>query len=250
MNDFTHCAARTLALVLLALLPAGVAVAGDRTDRGERSGPPELQHELIELDHISPHVAEQALMPFASRWGRIEANRELGTLTLVDEPALVRKMIEVLGRIDVPRPSWNFRILLVLAENRGVGSPELGPLIDHPSVAQEIQELFRFDTFEELDTALITVRDGSQGKVRVGGEHDYTVSILPEARGADALELEFHLYRASTLVDGADATVLHGTIVETSFQTAPGEITIVGASRLNGGDKALITIVETRLPQD
>jgi hypothetical protein len=233
--------------ILATLMLLGVpflASAGDRTDR-TRGEQPELRHELVHLQHIAPRDAERTLQPFLGRWGRLDSNETLGTLTIVDEPALVGKMLDVLAELDVPRKSWDFRILLVQARKLGT-AVELGPLSDYPDLASEIQDLFRFDTFEELDSSFVQVMDGNKGTLRVGGTEGFRVDLIPHARGDERVEVEFHLYRTNTLVDGADATVLYGTIVETSFETTPGQTTIVGASRLDGDDRALITIVETR----
>jgi len=231
-------------VLLIVGLPA-LAAGEDRAERG-RGAQPELRHELVHLQHISPIDAERTLMPFLGRWGRLDSNSTLGTLTLVDEPALVEKMLDVLAELDVPRKSWEFRILLIQARKQGTGDVELGPLIDYPDLAREIQDLFRFDTFQELDSSFVQVMDGNKGTLRVGGTEGFRVDLSPHARGDERVEVEFHLYRTNTLVDGADATVLQGTVVATSFETTPGQTTIVGASRLDGDDRALITIVETR----
>jgi hypothetical protein len=231
-------------VTLLALCVPTLASAGDRAERG-RVEQPELRHELIHLQHIAPKDAERALLPFLGRWGRLDHNSTLGTLTIVDEPALVEKMLDVLGELDVPRKSWAFRVLLVQARRQGTET-ELGPLTQFPDVAREIQDLFRFDTFEEVDSCFIKVLDGQESSLRVGGSAGYGVDLIAHARGEERVEVDFHLYLSNTLVDGADATVLRGTVVETSFETAPGQTTIVGASRLDGDDRALITIVETR----
>ncbi len=223
-----------------------VAMALPAVARAERNEPPELQHELVHLKHIAPRDAEHALHPFTGRWGRIEANQSLGTLTIVDEPALVQKMLDVLAQIDVPRASWQFRILLLQASEEGLDAVELGPLADYPDVAREIEDLFRFDRFVELDSSFVTVMDGNETSLRVGGTEGFTVDLAPHARGDERLEVRIHLYRPRTHANGAEVTVLRDTIVSTSFETAPGQTTIVGASRLDGDDRALITIVETR----
>jgi hypothetical protein len=228
-----------LMLIALLALPASIA-------RAERNEQPELRHELVHLIHIAPQDAEHALRPFAGRWGRLEANRSLGTLTIVDEPALVQKMLDVLAQIDVPRSSWQFRILLLQASEEGLDAVELGPLAEYPDVAREIGDLFRFDRFVELDSSFVTVMDGNHTSLRVGGTEGFTVDLAPQGRGEGRVEVAIHLYRPRTHVSGAEVTELRDTIVATHFETSPGQTTIVGASRLDGDDRALITIVETR----
>ncbi len=230
-----------IAAILLMGLPTA-ALAGDRTSRPDQS---ELRHEIVRPKHISPTDAERALHPFVGRWGELDANPTLGTLTIIDEPALVAKMLDVLEELDVPRKSWQFRILLLQARKQGT-AVELGPLTDYPDVAREIENLFKFDTFEEVDSCYINILDGDEASLRVGGSAGYGVDLVAQARGEERVEVDFHLYLTNTLVDGAEATVLRGTVVATSFETAPGDTTIVGASRLDGDDRALITIVETR----
>ena len=236
------------AIILSLVIITGVLTwpAAGATERGSRGEEPELRHELVHLQHIAPREAERSLIPFLGRNGRLDHNQNLGTLTIVDEPALVEKMLDVLAELDVPRKSWQFRILLVQARKAGGEGIELGPLTDYPDVAREIQNLFRFDLFEELDSSYVEVMDGDRGTLRVGGTEGFSVDIVPHARGEERVEVEFHLYRPSTHARDAEVTVLKNTVVETSFETAGGQTTIVGASRLDGDDRALITIVETR----
>jgi len=238
---------RQLLLISIVLVTGVIAVpAAGNTERSGRVQEPELQHEIVHLQHISPKDAERALMPFLGRYGRLDQNTNLGTLTIVDEPALVQKMLDVLTELDVPRKSWEFRILLVQARKTEAESVELGPLTDYPDVAREIQSLFRFDQFEELDSLYIKVMDGDRATLEVGGAQGFGVDVVPHTRGDERVEVEFHLYRTTTHAKDAQVTVLKNTVVQTSFETASGETTIVGASRLNGDDTALITVMETR----
>lgn len=236
----------TTLLTLAALLAAPTLAAAGDADRGGRSEQPELAHEIVHLQHIQPRDAEHALRPFVSRWGQLDANASLGTLTIVDEAALVRKMMEVLAEIDVPRQGWIFHIWLVLAEEDPSRGPDAGPLNQMPEVAEELTTLFQYNVYSELDSTLLEVTDGHMANLHLGGDPGYQVELVPHARGVDRVSVDFHLYKPRTIVKGADVTQVRNTIVATNFEAKPGDTTVVGASRLDGGEKALITIVQTR----
>ncbi len=238
----TLLATLLLAALTWAPLPA---IAGDDTG-ADRAREPELAHEIVHLQHIQPKDAERALRPFVSRWGRLDANASLGTLTIVDEPALVRKMLDVLAEIDVPRQEWTFHIWLVLAEDAPGQRPDAGPLNQMPEVADELTALFQYNVYQELDSTLIKVTDGYEASLALGGDDGYQVDLVPHARGVDRVSVDFHLYKTHTIVKDADVTQLRDTVVATTFEARPGDTTVVGASRLDGDERALITIVQTR----
>ena len=223
-------------LTLAALLAAPtLAVAGDT---GGDLLKPELAHEIVHLQHIQPHDAERVLRPFVSRWGQLDANPSLGTLTIVDEPALVRKMMEVIADIDVPRQEWTFHIWLVLAEEAPGARADAGPLNQMPEVADELTSLFQYNVYQELDSTLLKVTDGREASLHLGGDPGYQVEIVPHARGVDRVSVDFHLYKPRTIVKDADVTHVRNTIVATTFEARPGDTTVVGASRLDGGEAA------------
>jgi len=235
----------TTLLTLAALLAAPTpALAGDTGADADVAA--DMAHEIVHLKHIHPNDAERALRPFTSRHGRLDANPSLGTLTIVDEPALVRKMLEVIAEIDVPRQEWSFQILLVYASDTGAKGIDVGPLETFDGVAEELTSLFQYDLYEELDRSLIKVTDGNEASLQLGGDPGYRVDLLPMARGEDRVSVDFHLYRPETIVRDNETTTLKQTIVATTFEARPGDTTVVGASRLNGDEKALITIVQTR----
>lgn len=232
----------TLALLYAPLLPAGQAAAA-----GGSKGPeePELRRELVQLQHIRPHDAERVLQAFCSRYGNLDSNESLGTLTIVDQPALVEKMLEVLAEIDKPRAGWSFRIMLIAATNDPAQADDFGALERMPDVADELMALFQYNVWEELDSAVIKTTDGTEAELRISGEKGFQVRLEPHARGSESVEVEFHLYRPRTIVNEGNTQVLFDTVVETTFETHPGDTTVVGASKLNGDDRALITIVKT-----
>ncbi len=230
----------TLALLCAPLLPAAAA------DRNKGPEEPELRRELVHLQHIRPHDAERVLRTFCSRYGSLDSNESLGTLTVVDQPALVEKMLEVLAEIDVPRAAWSFQILLIAAQDDPGQADDFAALERIPDVADELKALFQYNVWEELDSAVIKVTDGTEAELRVSGEKGFHVRLEPYARGNESVDVEFHLYRPKTIVDSGNTTVLFDTVVETTFETRPGDTTVVGASKLNGDDRALITIVQTQ----
>ena len=230
----------TLALLSVPLVPAAAA------DKNRTPEEPELRRELVHLQHIRPHDAERVLRAFCSKYGDLDSNESLGTLTIVDQPALVGKMLDVLAEIDLPRAAWSFQILLIAAHADPGQTDDFAALERLPDVADELMALFQYNVWEELDSAVIKTTDGTEAELRVSGEKGFHVRLEPHARGSESVEVEFHLYRPRTIVNEGNTQVLFDTVVETTFETRPGDTTVVGASKLNGDDRALITIVQTQ----
>ncbi len=208
---------------------------------------PPLRTEVVKVHHIDVHDAEQVLRAIVSRRGRLDANRELGVLTIVDEPALVDKMIEILSGLDQPRPQLEFTVFMVVAgeKQRRDGEMDFGELND---VMTELRRLFSYDSYRILDRGAVRLIAGNEARLRVGGSEGWDLEL--STRGAtdgESFGVSLHLYVKDVIDSGGEVTVLEKTVVATSLEVRDGQTTVVGASKLDGDDRALITILRTRV---
>lgn len=207
----------------------------------------ELRTEVVRVSHIDVHDAESVLRPIVSHMGRIEANRELGVLTIVDEPALVEKMLEILIGLDKPRPQLEFTIFLVVAgeKNRKDSEMDFGELTD---VMTELRRLFSYDSYRILDRGAVRLIAGNEAQLQVGGTDGWTLEL--GTRGAtdgESFGVSLHLFVEEMAGSEEQPLVLHKTVVSTTLEVRDGQTTVVGASKLDGDDRALITILRTRV---
>jgi hypothetical protein len=79
--------------------------------------------------------------------------------------------------------------------------------------------------------------------LQVGGETGYTVDVKAKMveQGGDSVRLVFHLYKR------IGAKLERKTLIATSVELKNGETAVLGASKINGSGKALITVVSMKL---
>lgn len=233
----------SLLSLLAALLLATPALA-------ERPEQPELRTEVVTLKYIDANDAAQVLQTLASRWGRIDHNRDLNVITIVDQPALVEKMLEIIAGLDKPATQLDFTIYLVIAGPKEAGSKKPGPELD--DVMGELEKIFAYESYTLHDRAAIRMLAGHEAALQVAGTDGYRLELGSRGEPGDdgRIGLEIHLYRPRTITRDGNTVVLQDTVVATSIDVRDGETTVVGASRLDGDERALITILRTRVSGD
>jgi hypothetical protein len=157
-------------------------------------------------------------------------------------------MLEILAGLDKPATLLDFSIYLVIAGPKEAGAKKPGPELD--DVMTELKQLFAYDSYALHDRAAIRMLAGSPAAIRVGGTDGFRVEIGSRGEPGDdgRIGLDLNLYRPRTISNqDGNVVVLQDTIVETSIDVRDGETTVVGASKLNGDDRALITILRTKV---
>ena len=172
----------------------------------------------------------------------MEYSRELGVVTLYDRPALVAKMLEVVADLDKPRAVLDFEIVLIVAgpEDSDTGRP-LDKSLD--KVVEELYRLFAYPKYSLKDSARIKMLAGSRAALQVAGQEGYKIELESTGQpGADSrLPVRIEV-RRTWMQDGQ---MFNDTVVATSIEVSDGKTTVVGASRLNGDDTALVVILKT-----
>ena len=230
----------SLLALLSALLLAAPASAGPPEE-------PELRTEVIKLEYIDAIDAAQVLDTLRSRHGRIDHNQDLNVVTVVDRPALVEKMLEIVAGLDKPATQLDFTVYLVIAGPKEPGAKKPGPELD--DVMGELGKLFAYESYALHDRAALRMLAGNHAAIQVGGTDGYRLEIGSRGEpGEDGrIGLNLNLYRPRTYNNDGKVTVIQDTVVATTIDVRDGETTVVGASRLDGDERALITILRTRV---
>jgi len=229
---------RLMAVISLTamLLAAGTARAGER----------KLKRVTIVINYADGHAMERLLRPYLTQRGRVQFESRTRALTIVDEPAVVDIMLKMVKKFNVKPPQLQFSVELVLAEKGGGQSipEELKP------VAKQLKEVFSYNKFTVMDKAYISVEANQESRMKVGGESGYTVDMSTHmVQGEQStVRLEFHLYRWEWVkrAEKRPQGIQH-TVVRTTVEMKSGETAILGASKINGEGKALITIVSMKM---
>ncbi len=158
-------------------------------------------------------------------------------------------LARLLDAKDVPPPTRVFRLILLVAKREGTSSIE-GIGEGAQQALQDVQEILPFRAFDLVDTALMrsTLRatalvSGPEGReyearIRIeGGVEEGSRKIFVQA--FDLVEL-----RKLAVETGDEFEAIKAiTVLSSSFGLEIGETVVVGTSKLDGADKALLVLL-------
>jgi hypothetical protein len=229
---------RTLIItaLLFALLPASPASAQ------EERQPPPLEERIFTINHGDVNSIFRMIQPFKSRWGRINADRESSIIVVRDTAETIQRIEDIIERMDIAPDNLILTFFVFTATKEGEaggGVPE-----DLPSNVlrglNELRSIMAYQQFSLLDSGMLTLASSAEsGDLRISGtdESDIRISFRTSYnRQSRYLRLE-HL-QMSLLRDN-DWTRL----LETEVGIEDGGVAVVGTSKLDGGEEALVAIV-------
>jgi hypothetical protein len=214
---------------------------------------PKMRQEIVKLKYIKNNQILSVLYTFLSREGRINPNPESGLITISDYPENVEKILSVIREFDVKPADLQFTIQLVLGSASGEDRSD-DSVRDDP-VIRELKQLLRYKSFSLLDTSFVRAIDQESSEVTMGKDADLKLELRPKyikEDKEDLIQVEARLSKkgSSNFVPGAPnapgawpATVL----LTSNFTMKSGEKTVVGVSKMDGGDKGLILIISGKI---
>jgi hypothetical protein len=228
-------------LSLAFFILCGSIMAFQRTS-GQRG---ETKTEIVTIKYIDVKWAEDLLHPYSSRLGRIRRLHDGNKLVIEDSPENVEKILSILKEIDVRPLDLQFNVDLILGSTGSQSGEGFDKELKSDPVMKEISQLLQYKSFKRLDTALMKVQDNKHSSQRMGGENlMFRLLLRPrhikEDKG-DSIQVELYLSQDMGL--NSEGKTRSIRLVETTLSIKSGERTVVGVSKLNGGDKALILVL-------
>jgi len=234
-----------LVLCLLAGLALNLYASGQQKER-------ELRTETVKMKYIKAKQAWDILKGYETGYGRITWNDELNILTIRELPEVVDKMLSIIKEIDSKPADLMFTVDLIL----GSMTPEAVPKsikssLDIPDkglesdpVIRELKKVLGYKYYSKIDTAFIRVQDGGQSQQMIGGPgFDFRLELNPDFvkdEKEDSIQLRrLHLGRYVW----SQGKRQYSGLIETPLSLKIGERTVVGVSKLDGGENALILII-------
>ena len=211
--------------------------------------PSNLRKEIVKVNYIEARSAYSILMPYMSRNGKLQLVRESNMLIIEDIPEITEKILSILKEIDVKPLDLQFTVDLILGSMSR--DPNADPLYETSSrdlksdpLIKELSKLLMYESFRRLDSTLINVQDNSRSTQMLGGEGmsfrlDLQPRYIKEEKG-DSIRVELNLSSRQYKKDGSPLSL---TLIDTTLSLQSGDRSVVGVSKLNGGDKALILIL-------
>lgn len=233
-------------LIALSILGLIFVSVGDNSAFGQAKV--ELKKEIVKVNYIDATEAASILNAYTSAHGRIQLQRRRNTLIIEDQPDFMAKLLSILKEIDKKPLDLQFTVDIILgsASTEGMGSST--DLITSDPLINELRSMLKYKYFKRLDTSLIKVQDNSFSSQRIGGD-GITLLFRLEPRhireqGKDMFQVELRLQHHRGYTPQPDGKAIVDTLISTTLSVKSGEKSVVGVSKLNGGDKALILILQ------
>ncbi len=219
----------------------------------QKTEQPDLRKEVVKVNYIDARSVVGILNPYTSRNGRIQVVRESNMLIVEDIPEMVEKILSILKEIDIKPLDLQFTVDLIMGSMSGdtsgdrVRAKPTEKLKSDPLI-RELTRVLAYESFMKLDSTLIKVQDNSRSTQRMGGEGltfrlDMQPRFIKEEDG-ESIRVELSLTKDSYKNDGS---LIALTLINTTISLKSGERSVVGVSKLNGGDKALILILSGKV---
>jgi hypothetical protein len=223
---------------------------------------PELKKEFVKLKYVEADEVHKVLRSFQSPYGRITSNDDLNVITIQDIPEIVDKMLLLIKDIDVKPVDLLITVDLILGSMGIEQSPELARLMSgQPSkkklesdpLIKELKSVLGYTDYNRIDSSFIRIQDDSYSDLKLGGQGlDLRLRLEPryvkEEKG-DTFQLGLHLVQHISAIktDRIEKEGKKITLIGTTLTVKSGERTVVGVSKLDGGDKALILIISGKV---
>jgi hypothetical protein len=245
--------ALTVVVPALAEDPAGAAAQVVRKDE-----PVTLRKEIIKLKYVRAQDIHTLLQTYVSREGHIQFNPNLpSVLAIGDTPENVEKILAVIKELDVKPADVLFTVQLVLGSE---ADAQTDTDLQSDPVVKELRKLLRYKGYTLLDSSFIRVVNRESASVILGPKAEFEFVLKPDVAGdakAPVIKTEVRLrqiiraLKRSFAPDGTETAPQPVTntitLIETSLNIKSGDRTVVGVSKLDGGDKGLILIISGKI---
>jgi len=240
-----------LALPVLAEDPAA-APAQENTQDKFQDRANELQNqrkEIVKLKYVRAQDIQNLIYTYVSPMGRIQVNPNLpNIMTVSDAPENVEKILAAVREIDVKPADVLYTIQLVLGSETDTATD--AELQGDP-IIKELRKLLRFKGYTLLDVTLVRTINRDSAAVKFGPKAEFELALKPDVAGdakMPVIKTEVRLRRIEQLGFSADKPITNvATLIESTLNIKSGDRTVVGVSKLDGGDKGLILIISGKV---
>lgn len=239
----------TALVLVLAFILVGAGIGQEQT--------PKMRQEIVKLNYINPNEINtiiNILHPFISREGRISPSSRSGFLSISDYPENVEKILAAVRKLDVKPADIQFTMQVILASAVEDPAQSESPIKDDPLI-KELRSLLNFKFYYPLDSSFIRALDGEYSQVTMGQEAELRLDLRPrhiKEEKEDFIQVEARLSKIVPQVYAPGATETQSpyssiTLLTSHFTMKSGDKTVVGVSKLDGGDKGLILIITGKI---
>lgn len=195
------------------------------------------------LSYLDVFSAYGIIKSYSGPRGTVKPVRESNSLIIRDTPEKVEELTKILEAIDIRPVDLQFTIDLILGSKiPGPESKMEKALLSDPLI-KELKTLLRYNSFKSLDTTIMKVQDKARSSHRIGD--NLLLRMEPQVTRDGDIQLELRLTRFRGISkEGKEITT---TLFDTKLSVKNKERTVVGVSKLDGDDKALILIIAAKI---
>jgi hypothetical protein len=241
---------RCIPLLALLLLPETLAAAQ------ETQGSPATQTIRYEIHFLDLHGAEVLAWDQCAQKERCrvasvtlgnDPNRK-GYLEVGADPAVQEKIARALAKADTGPRTQRFQILLLAATTKaGVAGPEI-PANAGKALA-DLKKFLPFKSYQLVDASWLSATEGepAQGRLAGGGTAAYEVTLrfqMAGGLGTSSLFMDHFQLEQEMVINTKDGPHYdRRRLIETTFSLKEGETLVVGTSKADGADGALVVLL-------
>jgi len=226
---------------------------------------PELKKEFVKLKYADADEVSKVLRSFSSRYGRVISNDDLNVITIQDIPEIVDKMLSLIKEIDVKPVDILITMDLILGSMKSDEVSEVLKLreeklskrkLESDPLIKELKNVLGYTHYNRIDSSFIRIQDDSYSDLKLGGYGlDLRLRLEPhyvkEEKG-DSFQLELRLIQhiSEQIPKGIgipEKKIREAILIRTTLTVKDGERTVVGVSKLDGGNRALILIISGKV---
>ena len=195
-----------------------------------------LKKEIVKLKYTKASEVYDLLIPFRSKKGHILYSKKLNMITISDYPKNVERMLEVIKQCDVKPKQIEFKIWLIVAEVKE--KPKSINIPGVNNIMRELKSLLRYNSYRLLDSSYLKTSESAfpYSNIVIGGEYSFSLVIyeLIFVKNDDNISFSIKLLKDKK------------TLINSSLNLKNGETTVVGVSKMDGGNKGLILIITAK----
>lgn len=239
-----------VALLALAFMMAIVLpVFAEDVTHDQKAESKNLRKEIVKLKYVRAQDVQNVLYTFLSPDGRIQFNSNMPTVLAVsDTPENVEKILAAIREIDIKPADILFTVQLILGSEADAATDAE---LQNDPVVKELRKLLRFKGYTILDATLVRAVNRENATVKFGPKAEFEFALRPDVAGdakAPVIKTEVRLRRIEQLGFSADKPITNvATLIESTLNIKSGDRTVVGVSKLDGGDKGLILIISAKI---
>ncbi|MBN2264510.1 MAG: hypothetical protein JW775_01725 [Candidatus Aminicenantes bacterium] len=235
--------ALTMVAPALAENPAGPP-APDRQEEAKN-----LRKEIVRLKYVRAQDIQSFLYTYISRDGRIMVNNNMpSVLTISDTPENVEKILAAIREIDVKPADVLYTVQLVLGSDTDAATD---PELKNDPIIKELGKLLRYKGYTLLDATFVRTVNTDNASVKFGPKAEFQLELRPEVAGdakAPVIKTGVRLTRIEQHGFSEDKPITSYTrLIDSTLNVKSGDRTVVGVSKLDGGDKGLILIISGKV---